>query len=1353
MRLIQNRDTSFLLDGMHALSAMVGKVAMSEVLNISRTAPCPSRYVRGKLSRGFVEVWSSSMINLRPLTRLRWFVPVLLIMPFVSAPVAVGAPVDDTPVLLTPKGEHENGEDEAGFDKLRDAYYWSRLLAGDDELTFEQAATNRHHAADVANGMAAETQRGGSRGGTWTNVGPDPIVQVGRTTNTFEAVSGRIGALVVRGDGTIVLGAAQGGVWTFDNTTKTWTSRTPDATTQAVGALAAAPSDDRIIYLGSGEGALSGDSYYGDGVYRSTDGGLTWARVSSDQFNGQATSSIVVDPADPDHVYMATLRGRGGARRTTAPAKTPFGVWESRDGGRHWALKKGTTDELHGATDLVMDPTNPRVLFASFWGDGIYRSTNGGATWTSALGDLPKGNFLEGGTRFSLGLSHPAGAASATLYTGFDYFDLSDEHHPSQLYKSTDGGAHWTATPTGSGTDSILDYCGTQCFYDNVVKVDPTNPDVVYLAGVYGYDNSPQSGGIYRTLDGGNTWQSLGYDLHPDFHAIALQPNNTKHIVIGNDGGAWQSFTGGGRPLGQPLSTVDWENLNGTVDPTTGALIHSTGLRITQYTSMATVPQVPGQYWGGTQDNGTLRKSLANERWFDQAGGDGGQVIVDQSTVNPLNPNLPAYVFGTFFGISPYRYDPSETGTFFGNEAIDGGIDLQDRAEFYVPWVQNRANVNQLFLGTYRLYRSDNAEAPSAGDVHFDVISPDLTTGCEGAAPNGARGCLISAIGLADGGDGVYVGSDDGVVSVSPNAVTAASPTWTRVGKGVLPNRPVTQFAVDRSNWRVAYAAYAGFGAATPHNRGHVFKTSDGGRHWTDISGSLPDIPVNSVILDPSSDGTLYVGTDVGPFVTVNGGRTWKRLGSGMPKVAVWQLDYDASHALLAAGTHGRAAYTLDTGASAPGLVVSTSDDGTPVGPGSQIHYTVKVRNVGNAAATGVRIDAPIPARTSFVSAGSGGRFANGAVHWRGLSVPPGGAVTVDFTVKIANGVTSPIVSDGLTVRSDQGVDATGSPHTVPIAPPHAVTAAPAAQKGGARVGTNATYSVHLTNNGFLPDSYALSATGSWPSATYDATCVTPLTSTPTVAPGASVDVCVKVSVPADAANDATSDTTVTASSSGATATARLTTIAVAVDTLLVDEDLGAPNVESFYTTALAGTPFSMWDLSADPELPVSYLTAHRTVVWFTGNTYPAPITPYENELTAFLDGGGRLFMSGQDILDQAAGTTAFVRDYLHVAWDGTEAQNDKETATVHGVAGNPVTDGIGTVPLDHTVLGATFEDRVTPIAPAVPAFTDDTSAADALTVTAGPYRVVFLAFPFEAYGTAAQKADLMTRALTYLAS
>jgi uncharacterized repeat protein (TIGR01451 family) len=1190
-------------------------------------------------------------------------------------------------------------------------------------------------------------------------VGPNPIVQNGRTSNAFQAVSGRIGALAIRNDGTIILGAAQGGVWTYDSASGTWTPRSNAADTQSVGALAIAPSNDQIVYMGSGEAALSGDSYYGDGFYRSTDGGVTWTHVST-LFTGQAVSSIVVDPTNAQHVYAATVRGRGGNHRTTSPAGAQYGVYESTNGGSTWNLLKGTTDEFRGATDLVMDPMNHNVLFASFWGDAIYKSTDAGQTWAKAMNGLPAGQFADGATRFSLGISDTTG--TPTLYTGFDYFDLSDTYHTARIYKSTDGGASWNITAGGSGSNAVTNYCGTQCFYDNEVQPDPTNPNVVYVLGSYGYNNSPQSGGIYRSTDGGATWRNLGYDLHPDFHAFAFQPNDTSHIAIGNDGGVWDSHTGGGRngsPL-PPLSTADWQDLNGTVNPSTAGLIHSTGLAITQFSSIATVPNVPGQYWGGTQDNGTLRKSLANSRWFDQASGDGGQVIVDQTTPNVINPSVPAFVFGTYTGTSIYRYDSSEANTFFGNERIDGGIG-NDRAEFYIPWVQNRGNVNQMFLGTYRVYRTNNAEASHAPDVMWTPISPDLTSGCTGTASNGARGCFISALGMADGGEGVYAGTDEGWIQVSPDATWAASPSWHRVGVGTLPNRPVNQIAVDRSNWRIAYAAYGGFAPATPGNSGHVFATADGGAHWTNITANLPDTPVNTIAVDPSDAKTLYIGTDVGAFFTTNGGQKWNVLGTSLPKVSIWQLDYDASHGVLAAGTHGRGAYVMTNGTARPALVVSKVDDGTPVGPGSTIHYTITVRNIGNAAASGVSITDPVPANTSVVSVGSGGYLGGQTLHWDGQSIPAGSSITLTFAVRISPSFTgSKIVDDGIVVKNASGTLTTGSPHTTVIAPPHGLVAGPASGVEAGKDGQSASFVEHLTNTGYQTDSYNVSTSGgSWTSAAYDATCTTPETVTPPVAAGATVDVCVKVDVPADAADNATNDSSFTATSaadSSITGSASLTTIAVAKDTLLVDNDTNSP-VDSapYYEDALttAGIDYSYWDLAVNPQVPESYLAAHKTIVWFTGNSYPAPIGPYETELAAYLDGGGRLMMSGQDILDQAAGRTAFVHNYLHISWDGSEAQNDKATTSVHSVAGNPVTDGIGSVPLDHAVLGANFEDQITPIAPATASFTDDANAPDALTVADGSYKVVFLAFPFEAYGSASQKADLMNRALTWFSA
>lgn len=1268
----------------------------------------------------------------------------------------------DTPTLAVgavPLAQDEEGE--AALLQL-DLAYMSRRTAGDIPLDNQQAGALRGEAARAAARLRKEgtpTSGPSTFTGDWRQIGPNPIVQQTRSSGSFAAMSGRIGALAIRpSNGQYILGAAQGGIWLYDTTTAKWVPKSNSQATQAIGSLAIAPSNDSIVYAGTGEGALSGDSYFGDGVIKSTDGGNTWANVSGDYFRGVSMSRVVVDPTNANHLYAAVLRGRGGVRRTSPTVHSRFGVWESKDGAATWNLIQEVKD-TNGATDLEIDPQNPRILYSSFWGDAIYRSTDGGAHWSTAMAGLPVADYAAGLTRFSISISHPSAATPAVLYAGFDWVDASGRH-PSRVFKSTNGGDSWSITGAGSGADSVSDYCGGQCFYDNVIEVDPTNPDVVFAAGQFNY--AIGSGGVYRSDDGGSTWKNLGYDQHPDFHALAFNPANTSRVLLGSDGGVWTSADRGGRPTAaSPLNAVTWQNLNGTVVGL--AVVARTNLAIAQFTSIATVPQIPptapgsGRFWGGTQDNGTLRKTgSSNQQWFDVASGDGGQVLVDPTPeACVLAPAC--HVYGTYFGISPYRY--TDGGNFFTNQYIRSGINLSDRSDFYTPFVLNKDNVNQLYLGTYRLYRTDNAKAMSAGDVKWKAISPDLTSGCTGTAPNGARNCTISAIGVG-GGQGVYTGSLDGLVYVSPDAQVSNTPTWTRADRGELPKRPIASIAVDRSNYRIAYLGYNGFNAATPSRPGHVFRTTDGGRNWADITGNLPDTPVNSLVLDPSFANTLYAGTDVGPFVTYNGGANWSALGTdaSFPLVAIDQIDLDPSHRVLAAGTHGRGAYDLIDTVSAPALVLSKVDAGNPVGPSSNVTYTLTLKNIGNAAATGVTLTDPVPANTTFVSADSGGTNSGGTVTWTIASIPAGGSVTVHFTVSIApalkNKVDS-IVNDGMKATSAQGPYTTGSPFITPIAPPYAVSMSPATQTDGGRVGTSVPYTVTVRNLGFNSDSYTMSAASAWATTFFDSTCTTPLTTVGPLAAGASANVCVKVAVPSGASNGATNTGTVTATSVGSpsvSASATLTTIAVSVDTLLVDNDDNAPNVQPYYTAALtsAGVQFSTWDLATDKNLPVNYTKAFKNVVWFTGNSYPGPISPYEATLKAFLDNGGRLFMSGQDILDQGAGTTTFVHDYLHITWDGSEGQNDIATAAVHGGAGSPVTTGIGTVPLDHSVLGgAAFEDQITPNGSALAAFTDDAAATDALSY-AGTYKVVFLAFPLEAYGTATQKADLISRSMTF---
>ena len=314
----------------------------------------------------------------------------------------------------------------------------------------------------------------------------------------------------------------------------------------------------------------------------------------------------------------------------------------------------------------------------------------------------------------------------------------------------------------------------------------------------------------------------------------------------------------------------------------------------------------------------------------------------------------------------------------------------------------------------------------------------------------------------------------------------------------------------------------------------------------------------------------------------------------------------------------------------------------------------------------------PIPANTTFASAGDGGTFAAGKVTWSGLTIAAGASVALHFSVTISPSLgasVASIVNDGLAVTSAEGIGAKGSAHVTPIAPPFTVSVTPASQTDGGNPGDTVSYHLHVTNLGANADTYPLATAGTFTSTVLDDTCTTTITSI-AVASGATGDICVQVQVPGGATNGTTDTTTLTATSTGdpsVSDSATVKTIAVTVATLLVDNDNNAPDVQATYATALtaAGVPFDTWDLGTDPVLPSGYLQAHANVVWFTGNSYPAPLGPYETELAAFLDGGGHLFMSGQDILDQAAGTTAFVHDYLHIHWDGTEAQNDKGTGHV----------------------------------------------------------------------------------------
>jgi uncharacterized repeat protein (TIGR01451 family) len=1263
-------------------------------------------------------------------------------------PLAIQQPKDN--------GEENAGEPDDPFGRAD--WFYGQRTAGDPSLNFTvaDAAKLRSQAADQVLQEKGQHQPNNSipYGGNWSAFGPNPIVQIGRTPDQPAlAMSGRIGALAIASTPpyTMYLGAAQGGIWISSTITNTWTPVTDQTPSLAIGAIALAPSNENIVYVGTGEGALSGDSYFGNGVLKSTDGGKTFNQVSGNYFQQVSISKIAVDPTNPDHLYVATLRGRGGSRRVTPPFPTAYGIWESTNGGVDWTAKLTTNDQYKGATDLVMDPQNPDVLYASFWGQGIVKTTDGGANWNPVMNGLPTdADYTVAPTRFSLGISHPGGDAHATVYTGFEWYDTSGHHHASTVWKSTDDGASWHETTT----DVVGNYCGSQCWYDNVIGVDPKNADIVFALGLFNYNTG--TGGVFRSMDGGDTWVDLGWHQHPDFHAIAIRADDPSHVMIGNDGGVWYSTNYGGRlNPGDPPDAVDWQNLNGYVNPNHVLDVSGNGLQITQFTSAVNNPVDPTQAYGGAQDNGTFHKFDFNDQtWYDLASGDGGNTLVD-----PVDPH---YVYGTYYQVSPYRFD-NGMSSFFSNQSIYNGLNRRDRSAFYIPFVMDPEYPNRLYLGTYRVYRTDNR-----GDL-WQAISPDLTTGCtsSSASPTTYE-CVVTALGPTAGAPALYVGTGDGNVMMTTDA-TVISPTWTNVGKPPLPVRPVSAFAVDRSDYRLAYVAYSGFNAATPVTPGHVFKTTDGGQTWTNVSGDLPDVPVNALVLSPTDPNTLYAGTDVGPMVTTDGGATWNPMGSGFPIVAVTSLDLNPYTAQMLASTHGRGAWVVTDTQKTPALQIRTRDAGVPVGPGSLLTYLITVKNTGNANATGVVISDTIPVNTSFVSASTGGAPTGNTVVWNVGTVMSGtvnansgldvGSQTVTMTVQIDSGVAngSTITNEDFSTKSFEGPGATGSPYPIVLAPPYDLSVSPASQTDGTRAGSVISYTETVQNLGYNDDVFTLATSGNqWPTTLWDSSFTTQITQTGSVAPGATVDFGVEVSVPVTATSGMTDTVSVEAASMGnpaRTASASIQTIAVTNPVLLVDNDDNGPDVQSYYRAALDanGYQYDVWDLSTDPNLPSNYLNAHDAVVWFTGASYPGPILPYESELASFLDNGGKLFVSGMDLLDQAAGTTAFVKNYLHVDWDGTDAQNDIGTASVTAVVTNTVMTGLGTYGMDYASVGLyDYSDEITPISPAIPAFMDDSNMPDALTVSDANYKVMFLAFPFEAMGTAQDRADVLMHAMDY---
>ncbi len=668
--------------------------------------------------------------------------------------------------------------------------------------------------------------------------------------------SGRVSAIAVdpKDSRVVYIGGAQGGIWKTTDGGMSWKPMTDNQPSLAVGAIAIDPVNTNIVYVGTGEPNFSFDSYYGAGILRTTDGGSTWTQLGIDTFARNAISKLIIEPSTAGSngtttIYASAARAASNFTRIDGP---PRGIFVSRDSGRTWKLL------LPGiATDLVMDPSSPSTLYAAIAGEekeaGIFKTQDQGLTWTPLRGALPAGGF----GRISLTL---APSSPQSLLASYEDRRDGSASNLLGIFKSTDGGRSWqqTSSPTVS----------CQCFYDNLIAFDPDDSQIVYWGGV----------GLYKSLNGGQSWQSILQGIHVDQHAIAFGPAagsaiGSRTLWAGNDGGVWKSENGGG----------SWTSANN-------------GLALTQFIGVASHPTNPSIAYGGTQDNGTL-KYEGSLIWRTVLPCDGGHAAVDYA--NPSSIIATTQSNGCF-RIALLLFD----GGFFlpwaaginvaGNGSPDG------RALFYAPLEISPFDSKTLFYASYRVYISTN------GGLYWSPISPDLTRG-----PNsGALRPVVSAIGPGPMSS-IYAGTGDGKVQ----ATFDGGGEWRDLTKPPLPNRFVTGVAVDPASPQVAYVTFSGFNDSTPTTPGHVFRTTNGGASWVDVSGNLPDVPIDTIVVDPRSNTNaraVFVGTDIGVFVSAMGGGQWLALSDGLPNVAVFELDLNARTDILRAATHGRSMFDLN---------------------------------------------------------------------------------------------------------------------------------------------------------------------------------------------------------------------------------------------------------------------------------------------------------------------------------------------------------------------------------------------------------------------------------------------------------
>ncbi len=650
------------------------------------------------------------------------------------------------------------------------------------------------------------------------------------------------------------IGVNNGGVWKTDDYGRTWNPIFDDQPTGSIGTLALAPSDPNIIYVGSGEGLQRPDLSVGDGIYKSTDGGRTWRHLGLR--DGQQIPAVIIDPHDPNRLFVAVLGHPYGPN-------VERGVFRSTDGGQTWQ-KVLYKDEDTGAVDLAFDPRNPQIVYAVLWqarqgpwengafsgpNSGLFKSTDGGATWSQLSGGLPA--FAQGLGRIGIGV---APSDPNRIYA------LVQAREGGGLYRSDDAGASWRRVNSdprinGRGDDFAC------------VRVDPKNPDVVYSANI----------AAYRSTDGGQTFTAFkGAPGGDDYHNLWINPNNPGILLLASDQGATISVN-----YGKTWSS--WYN-----QPTA------------QFYHVITDNQYPYRVYGGQQESGSA--GVASR------GNDGAITFRDWHPVgaeeyayiapDPLHPDI-------VYGGKVTRWHRS-TGEV-ERVAPRGNYRYLRTA----PLLFSPVDPHILYLGAQVVLKTNNggdsweAISPDLSRESYPVPASVASYGESAKAQATRRGVVYAIAPSHWSVNTIWAGTDDGLIHITRDG----GKTWKDITPpGLTPWSKVSQLDASHFDDQTVYAAINCF--RLDDQKPHIWRTHDGGATWKEMVRGLPDAPVNAVREDPVRQGLLFAATELAVFVSFNDGEDWQPLRLNMPATSIRDLVIHEDDLVVA--THGRGFWILD---------------------------------------------------------------------------------------------------------------------------------------------------------------------------------------------------------------------------------------------------------------------------------------------------------------------------------------------------------------------------------------------------------------------------------------------------------